>query len=59
MAKRQRKSAGANGSTATAKLTPRDKNTLKTLRELADGVVTAADKKRDPFLDVPCAIYRT
>lgn len=33
--------------------TPRDKKTLTDLRGLADSVVTAADKKRDPFVDVP------
>jgi DNA topoisomerase VI subunit A len=36
-----------------AKLTPRDRKTLGTLKELADGVVAAADKKRDPYLDIP------
>jgi DNA topoisomerase VI subunit A len=54
MAKRSRKSS-SNGSTAvsTAKLTPRDKKTLGTLKELADQVVVAAEKRRDPYLDIP------
>jgi DNA topoisomerase-6 subunit A len=54
MAKRTKQTT--NGSTATAakpKLTPRDKNTLGLIRGLADGVVEAAEKKREPHLDVP------
>src|SRR5207237_7645045 len=50
---RSRKSSAANGATAAAKLTPRDKKTLGTLRELADDVVQAAEKRRDPYLDIP------
>src|SRR5262249_54763876 len=53
MAKRSRKSGKSNGSVGTAQLTPRDKKTLGTLRDLADQVVTPADKRRDPYLDVP------
>lgn len=34
-------------------LSERDKKTMVALRGLADGVVTAATKKRDPFLDIP------
>ncbi len=34
-------------------LTERDKKTMAALVGLADGVVTAAEKKRDPFLDIP------
>ncbi|CAN0357742.1 unnamed protein product, partial [Ectocarpus sp. 4 AP-2014] len=34
-------------------LTPRDKKTMAALRDLADDVVKAASKKRDPFLDIP------
>src|SRR5689334_8085352 len=54
MAKRSRKSS-SNGSAAvsTAQLTPRDKRTLGVIRELADQVVTAADKRRDPHVDIP------
>jgi DNA topoisomerase VI subunit A len=52
MAKRSRKSADGNGSDP-AKLTPRDKKTLSVIRELADDVVTAADKRRDPHVDIP------
>jgi len=35
------------------KLNPRDAKTLKRLRELADGVVELAARKRDPYVDVP------
>lgn len=35
------------------KLSPRDKKTMSALRGLADGVVTAAQKRRDPFVDIP------
>lgn len=38
---------------APVKLTPRDKKTLAALQNLADGVVSAAKKKRDPFVDIP------
>jgi DNA topoisomerase-6 subunit A len=50
----KRKSTTRNGSsTATAKLTDRDKRTLGQIVDLADGVVTAAEKRRDPHLDIP------
>src|SRR5215475_13337004 len=52
MAKRSRKSANGNGADP-AKLTPRDKKTLSVIKELADDVVTAADKRRDPHVDIP------
>jgi len=35
------------------KLSPRDKKTMAALRGLADGVVTAATKRRDPYVDIP------
>jgi DNA topoisomerase-6 subunit A len=34
-------------------LTAQDRQTLKQLAELADGVVSAADSRRDPYLDIP------
>src|SRR5262245_51026623 len=52
MAKRKRSSADT-ASTATAVLTDRDKKTMGRIVELADGVVTAAEKRRDPTLNVP------
>src|SRR3954454_8684567 len=55
MAKRSRKNAKSGGSaaTATVTLTPRDKRTLSTLKDMANDVVTAAEKRRDPYLDIP------
>jgi DNA topoisomerase VI subunit A len=55
MAKRSRKSAstGGNGSAAKAVLTARDKKTLKDLVGLADRIVDDAQKKRDPYIDIP------
>jgi len=38
---------------AGPKLTPRDKRTLGQLTELADSVVTAARRRRDPHVDIP------
>jgi len=35
------------------KLSPRDQRTLGQLTELADSVVAAADKRRDPHMDIP------
>lgn len=56
MAKRPRKSATpSNGDAkkAAVKLSDRDKKTLRDLVSLADRIVTDADKKRDPYLDIP------
>src|SRR5690349_21423209 len=49
MAKKSR----STGKTATAAPSARDKKTLKDLRDLADGVVTAAERKKEPHLDIP------
>jgi DNA topoisomerase-6 subunit A len=56
MAKRPRKSATtSNGDAkkAAVKLSDRDKKTLRDLVSLADRIVSDADKKRDPYLDIP------
>jgi DNA topoisomerase VI subunit A len=55
MAKKPRKSAAtANGRKPNkAVLTDRDKKTLKDLVGLADRIVDDAQKKRDPYLDIP------
>ena len=37
----------------TTKLKTRDAQTQKRIKELADGVVAAAEKRRDPFVDIP------
>jgi DNA topoisomerase-6 subunit A len=56
MAKKPRKGSAAstNGSTKKAAvLTVRDKKTLKDLIGLADRIVDDAQKKRDPYIDIP------
>lgn len=56
MAKRSRKNTtGADAAPARpqAKLTAKDKATLQSIQDLAGGVVAAAEKRREPFLDVP------
>ncbi len=54
MAKRSRKAA-QNGKPDAPKvvLSDRDKKTLKDLVGLADRIVVDAEKKRDPYLDIP------
>lgn len=53
MAKKSRSTG--KSATAAPKAAPsaRDKKTLKDLRDLADGVVVAADRKKEPHLDIP------
>ena len=55
MAKKARKPIpqSSNGSAAKAVLTDRDKKTLKDLIGLADRIVEDAQKKRDPYMDIP------
>jgi DNA topoisomerase VI subunit A len=56
MAKKARKAAAkdTNGSSKKAAvLTVRDKKTLKDLIGLADRIVDDAQKKRDPYIDIP------
>ncbi len=56
MAKKARSKA-STGNSATAaprvKLNERDKKTMGEIHGLAGGVETAAEKKRDPYLDIP------
>ena len=56
MAKKARSKA-STGNAATAaprvKLNERDKKTMGEIHGLAGGVETAAEKKRDPYLDIP------
>jgi DNA topoisomerase-6 subunit A len=40
-------------SSSKPSVSPRDKKTLADLKSLADGVVTAAQRKREPHLDIP------
>ena len=55
MAKKKtaKKSTARNGNAAKATLTQRDRKTLKQIKTLADGVVQTAERKRDPYLDIP------
>ena len=54
MAKKRTTAAPAKAAPAApAKLGQRDKKTLGDLRNLADGVVEAAERKREPFLEIP------
>ena len=55
MAKQPKKSAAAraNGSAAKIKLSSRDQKTMNDLVGLADRIVQDAEKKRDPYLDIP------
>jgi DNA topoisomerase-6 subunit A len=52
MAKKSKSSATATAK-PKVKLNPRDKKTLGEIVGLADGVVVAAEKRRDPHLDIP------
>jgi DNA topoisomerase-6 subunit A len=59
MVKKKRAAQGANRTQATgngaapAQRTALDKKTLGSIVKLADGVVVAAAKRRDPFVDIP------
>jgi DNA topoisomerase VI subunit A len=54
MAKKRTTAASAKPApAAAAKLGQRDKKTLADLRSLADGVVDAAERNREPFLEIP------
>ena len=56
MAKKARSkatSASANTPAPRVKLNERDKKTMGEIHGLAGGVETAAEKKRDPYLDIP------
>lgn len=50
---KKKKAAPAPKPKKPVKLTARDKKTMTALRGLADGVVNAAEKKRDPYVDIP------
>ncbi|MEM9353539.1 MAG: DNA topoisomerase IV subunit A [Planctomycetota bacterium] len=55
MAKKKapRKTGTAKKPVKKVKLSARDKKTMDSLRGLADGVVSAATKKREPHVDIP------
>ena len=49
----RKRGAVAEAKEMAAKLTPRDKKTMGSIVGLADGVVVAAEKRRDPHVDIP------
>jgi DNA topoisomerase-6 subunit A len=50
---RRKRGAVAEAKAAAAKLSPREKKTMGSIVGLADGVVIAAEKRRDPHVDIP------
>jgi DNA topoisomerase-6 subunit A len=50
---RRRRGAVGEAKAAAAKLSPRDKKTMTSIVGLADNVVVAAEKRRDPHVDIP------
>jgi DNA topoisomerase-6 subunit A len=51
--KARRKIAATSDATTAAKLTAKDKRTLKAIRGMADNLVETANRKRPPHLDIP------
>lgn len=51
--RRRKPTTGAAAKRPAVTLSPRDKKTMGGLKDLADGVSTAAKKRRDPHVDVP------
>lgn len=49
----RKRGAVAEAKEVAAKLTVKDKKTMGSIVELADGVVVAAEKRRDPHVDIP------
>src|SRR6476660_2208675 len=49
----RRRGAAQEAKEAAAKLSPRDKKTMTNIVGLADRVVDAAEKRRDPHVDIP------
>src|SRR5919106_1631286 len=50
---RRRRGAADEAKAVAAKLSPRDKKTMTSIVGLADNVVVAAEKRRDPHVDIP------
>lgn len=51
--KKSTRKTTASKPAAPAKLTPQDRKTLKSLKTMADGVVTVAERSRPPHVDIP------
>src|SRR5215813_7843904 len=50
---RRKRGAAAEAKAVAAKLSPRDKKTMGNIVGLADGVVVAAERRKDPHVDIP------
>src|ERR1043165_9225539 len=50
---RRKRGSVADQKALAAKLTPRDKKTMQSIGGLADRVVDAAEKRKDPYVDIP------
>ncbi len=50
---RRKRGAVAEAKAAAANMTSRDKKTTGNIVELADGVVNAAERRKDPYVDIP------
>jgi DNA topoisomerase-6 subunit A len=50
---RRKHGAVAEAKAVAATLTPRDKKTMKSIGDLAEKVVDAAEKRKDPYVDIP------
>jgi DNA topoisomerase-6 subunit A len=50
---RRRRGAVQEAKAVAATLTPRDKKTMKSIGDLADRVVDSAEKRKDPYVDIP------
>jgi DNA topoisomerase-6 subunit A len=50
---RRKRGAAAEAKAVAATLTPRDKKTMKSIGDLADKVVDSAEKRKDPYVDIP------
>ena len=50
---KKKKTASSSGKNGSANLSTRDKKTIKSLKELADGVVTITQRSRAPHVDIP------
>ncbi|HVT27558.1 MAG TPA: DNA topoisomerase IV subunit A [Lacipirellulaceae bacterium] len=50
---RRKRGAVAEAKAAAANMTARDKKTMGSIVELADGVVNSAERRKDPYVDIP------
>jgi DNA topoisomerase VI subunit A len=50
---RRKRGAVAEAKAVAATLSPRDKKTMKSIGDLAENVVDAAEKRKDPYVDIP------